>query len=165
MKSISSGNPLLFLLFLCLAACGLVSAAPLSDYEYWGRSDPYAEAYHKAREWAEHPTFAARASRPAQPAQRPNLSIWWSRNARNDLTSQTSAEWGGHQPQAYQEALVRQYWARTPAVAHATGAKIIRAAHKGGTNPREPDHITVGFKDANGDEINDHAYHVYTGRQ
>ncbi|OSX56241.1 hypothetical protein POSPLADRAFT_1050766 [Postia placenta MAD-698-R-SB12] len=164
MKSISMSSPLLFLLVLCLSTFGLVSAAPLREYEYWARSDPYAEAYYKAREWAEYPTFAVRASNPAPPAKPPTLNFKWSKNAEDNLKSQTAEEFHGQDPKTAQENIVKDYWQRTAAVAHATTAKIIRAAHKGGTDPTEPDHITVGFKDAKKNEFSGYAYHVYTGR-
>ncbi|KAI0784878.1 hypothetical protein C8Q75DRAFT_809767 [Abortiporus biennis] len=95
------------------------------------------------------------------------LPISWTGTAQGELAEPLAATWGnGDDAKARHEAIVREYG---NSIKKAKSAQIEHAAHPGGTDPNEKDHITVQYFDKNGGIIKDKndwdSHHVYTNRE
>ncbi|KAL4245792.1 hypothetical protein ABKN59_001661 [Abortiporus biennis] len=95
------------------------------------------------------------------------LPISWTGTAKAELAEPLAATWGnGDDAKARHEAIVREYG---DSIKKAKSAQIEHAAHPGGTDPNEKDHITVKYFDKNGGIIKDKndwdSHHVYTNRE
>ncbi|KAI0029592.1 hypothetical protein K488DRAFT_88591 [Vararia minispora EC-137] len=93
------------------------------------------------------------------------LAITWSNQGLQDLKSLDPEDYDSN-PKKWHEDKVAAFQKAQSALASANRAKIRRAAHTGGTDPNEKDHITVSYRQ-NNKEINSPrggGWHVYTGR-
>ncbi|KAI0784865.1 hypothetical protein C8Q75DRAFT_809753 [Abortiporus biennis] len=103
---------------------------------------------------------------PAGPPK--HIPVAWRGKATADLKHPLASTWKhGEDAKKKHEEIVRDH-AKTH-VTSAHGAQIFRAAHPGGFNPTEKDHITTKYFDHKGKKIHDAAghdlHHVYTGRE
>ncbi|KAI0784883.1 hypothetical protein C8Q75DRAFT_809771 [Abortiporus biennis] len=94
------------------------------------------------------------------------LPIKWAGTAQGELAEPLAATWGKGDAKARHEAIVREHGDN---IKNAKSAQINHAAHPGGTDPNEKDHITVQYFDKNGGPIQDKngwdSHHVYTNRE
>jgi len=109
-----------------------------------------------------------------------SIAIQWTPKAQADVAAFTSADFGGENPTTFHERKVQEHYNNNQttlqgtvkakiryvlALVHALLANSFsRGAHAGGTDPNEPDHITVSYKDAKNKDVGGGGVHVYTGR-
>lgn len=91
---------------------------------------------------------------------RPAPVVKWTAPAFKELMDKISSGEYAHSAKAWCENLVLRYLEKE--VPQATQARIRKPPHKGGTDPNEPRHMTVTFKDGNR-PID--TRHVYTDEQ
>ncbi|KAJ3710878.1 hypothetical protein DFJ43DRAFT_138036 [Lentinula guzmanii] len=90
-----------------------------------------------------------------------SIVIKWTVTALQDIAQFVAADFGNVDPKEYHEAKVLEYLYTHQLPVGTNIARIRRGAHKGGSDPRRPDHITLSLQ-RGGHKLQ--TAHVYTGR-
>ncbi|KAH0835717.1 hypothetical protein J3R83DRAFT_9538 [Lanmaoa asiatica] len=151
---------------MAVAQSGALKLFPSGFVTHMTQSSPSNEVNGGA---IKYPFVCAKDRAPHIKNMSHPVQVQFTGPAEAEVSAMSAANFGGEDPKQWHVDKVQQFAAANAAsLPGVTKGRVRKPAHAGGTDPNEPEHITVTFKAGNR-EIHSSgphggAWHVYTGR-